>query len=159
MTSNKNSGESNALILFSRYFVFIIFVILFAFLTEKHRFPPTYYISDRERVNYYLGKYNTYFLSANEKPLYIFHIEENSNGFIHHILRYELCPNLMQYWMVNRKSIDEKDIFTVDYSPEILKDRLIDNFNFVFITKSSDSLMSEYSVIFDGLSDYGDQYI
>jgi hypothetical protein len=158
LTSKKNSGESNALILFSRYFVFIIFVILFAFLTEKHRFPPTYYISDRERVNYYLGKYNTYFLSANEKPLYIFHIEENSNGFIHHILRYELCPNLMQYWGWSiGKSIDEKDIFTVDYSPEILKDRLIDNFNFVFITKSSDSLMSEYSVIFDGLSDYGDQ--
>jgi len=140
-----------------KYIVFIIFIVMCILAKNEISFPPKDIIGEREKVQYLLGKYYDDF-DIQEEPLKIFHIEQDSNGFSHHILRYELCPNLVQYWGWSiGEPYRENDLFTINYDVDELKKKLVSNFDYVLIKEIDLNLIEKYGTIFPSIKNSGDQ--
>jgi len=140
-----------------KYILFISLIVLCLISNIRIHLPSRNLIGEREDIKYFIEKYDDYLL-VQEEPLKIFHIEQDSNGFSHHILRYELCPNLVQYWGWSvGEPYNKKDIFTVNYSVDELRNNLISNFDYVLITEADLKLVEKYKTVFPGIKSSGDQ--
>ncbi len=140
-----------------KYIVFTIFIVMCLLAKNKIHWPSKDIIGERENVQYLLEKYSDDF-SIQEEPLKIFHIEQDSNGFTHHILRYELCPNLVQYWGWSiGEPYRKNDLFTINYDVDELKKKLVSNFDYVLIKEIDSNLIEKYGTIFPGIKNSGDQ--
>jgi len=158
LLAEKTTKKTNTLKKYGASCAFCLFVALFSLSIKKINYPPTALIPYREAAQYYIDGYDNYFSYSVEQPDKIFHIEQDTNGWLHHIMRYELCPNLVQLWGWSiGKPYRKEDIYTIAYPPAELKENLVHNFDFVFITHSDEKLVREYKDVFPNIQDKGFQ--
>ncbi len=131
-----------------------LFILLFFGIKQKNYFAPPYkeLISQRSEINEMLLKFPSIRYQGNTRSK-IYNIDQNSNGLEHHILRYELCPNIIQTeaWSIGTLS-DNYDRFTVYKSPEEFHRQIINGFDFILITQADENFWRDYGQLFPGYS-------
>ena len=135
----------------------IILTIICLINIEYIHFPSPSYIDKRVFVNSIVEKYEDILIN-NSTIKKIFHIHQNSDGYEHHILRYELCPNLVQYWGWSYgQPYSDQDLFTISRSAEDLERSIVLDFDYVLITNSDENFWEEYGKIFPNHKREGSQ--
>lgn len=145
--TNKQNKKKN-FPLYSINAACVILTIICSMNLGYIHFPSPDYIDKRKFVNSVIDKYDHILLEGHSNKK-VFHIHQDSDGYEHHILRYELCPNLVQYWGWSYgQPYTDQDLFTIDSTVEELEQTIVNNFDYVLITNSDNIFWEKYGVIF-----------
>jgi len=132
----------------------LLLIILFLGLKQKSYFitPPQEYTSERLEYHDGLNKFPSIVYQGPTRSK-IFIIDQNASLYRHQIMRYQLCPNIVQLWGWSiSTSLDNKNGFTVLKSPDEFYNQIKTGFDFVLIWNSDTRFWNEYGKLFPGYS-------
>jgi hypothetical protein len=80
----------------------------------------------------------------------VYHVWQNTNGYEHYVMRYELVPRYTQFWGWSLGvPYDDKDIWTTDEEPVEWLETLQEKYDYVLISKSDSLFWERYGGLFD----------
>jgi hypothetical protein len=136
-----------------------LFILLFFVIKQQIYFqaPPKELISERSEINQMLLKYPSIKYNGKTRT-FIYDIDQNSRGLEHSVLRYELCPNVIQReaWSIATLR-GNYGRFTVQKGVDEFYNQIIKGFNFVMISDADENFWRDYGKLFPGYSISGSQ--
>ncbi len=136
-----------------------MFILLFLVIKQQIYFqvPPKELISERSEISQTILKYPSIEYNGKTRT-FIYNIDQNSRGLEHAVLRFELCPNIIQRdgWSI-ATSRGNYGRFTVQESMNEFNNQINKGFDFVLITEADESFWRDYGKLFPGYSISGSQ--
>ena len=132
-------------------------VISLPFLPKLGHVPPEKPIGRRESLHLILDRYDAALFDGEAHR--VFHIAQNENDLSHHILRYEICPNIAQKtgWSFGNpypEEITSSETFLL--SAQELQETINSGYDFILITKPDQQFWDLYGNLFVERRTHGD---